>query len=72
MTKRSGQRGSRVKVGPRDGGNFGQEDIAHHATADAGHHDGVQPECEPLRYRWARGLAQLRIPRDSGKRPTAN
>jgi len=54
MTTRSGQRGNRVKVGPQDGGNFGQEDIAHHATADAGYHperhrhDGVQPECEPL------------------------
>ena len=129
-----------TRSGPRDGGNFGQEDIAHHATADAGYHperhrhDGFSPNASPFcapettksaaprpcsalrmrygiwsrasrfsieqkgpqgpqrrgpksgslarsacatiagpsRYRWARGLARLRIPRDSGKRPTAN
>ena len=46
--------GDRVKVGPQDRGNFGQEEVAHHAAADAGQHpeqrrhDGVQPKRERL------------------------
>ena len=50
----AGQPCDRVKVGPQDRGNLGQEEVAHHAAADAGQHpeqrrhDGVQPERERL------------------------
>ena len=50
----AGQRCDRVKVGAQDRGNFGQEDVAHHAAADAGQHpeqrrhDGIEPERERL------------------------